>query len=293
MVNELSPDHNIPWHPAFFEAIQMELEAYKDVLEFKYEYQLTTDPLRIDTLIIKKPKDVKIDKNFAQMFRSENICEFKSPGDYLSVKDFYKTMGYAYIYAGTRPEVDISDITLTFVEAKYPRELVKYLTEVRGYAIEEAWPGIYHVSGDFFPIQIIESKKLSQSDNIWLKSLNNSLDFSGLGAIFKASNIKGKNAPIQAYLYAIIQANPHTLKEVTMSDLTVDDVLMEAGYIPRWLEEGREMGREIGREEGREEGREIAKKEDAKNFLALGISPATVATATGLDMETIKQLSEQ
>jgi hypothetical protein len=29
------------------------------------------------------------------------------------------------------------------------------------------------VSGDFFPIQIIEAKGLSQADNIWLKGLNN------------------------------------------------------------------------------------------------------------------------
>jgi hypothetical protein len=49
----------------------------------------------------------------------------------------------------------------------------------------------------------------------------------------------------------------------------------------------------VEREEGREEGREEAKKEDAKNLLALGVSPVTVAKATGLDMETIKGLSAQ
>jgi hypothetical protein len=48
---------------------------------------------------------------------------------------------------------------------------------------------------------------------------------------------------------------------------------------------------EVEREEGREEGREEAKKEDARNLLALGVSPATVAKATGLDMETLKGLS--
>ncbi|MDR2110357.1 MAG: hypothetical protein LBP32_03525, partial [Spirochaetaceae bacterium] len=48
---------------------------------------------------------------------------------------------------------------------------------------------------------------------------------------------------------------------------------------------------EVEREEGREEGREEAKKEDAKNLLALGVSPATVAQATGLDMETVKGLA--
>lgn len=40
--------------------------------------------------------------------------------------------------------------------------------------------------------------------------------------------------------------------------LTFEDVLMEAGFIPKWLEEGREAGREAGKEEA------------AKNLLRLG-----------------------
>jgi hypothetical protein len=45
-----SPE-KIHWHPAFFQAIQLELADYRDILEFKYEYQLTSEPLRVDTLI--------------------------------------------------------------------------------------------------------------------------------------------------------------------------------------------------------------------------------------------------
>jgi len=52
----------IPWHPAFVEALQLELEDYKDVLEFHSELQLTTEPLRIDCVVIKKTKEVKIEK---------------------------------------------------------------------------------------------------------------------------------------------------------------------------------------------------------------------------------------
>ncbi|GHT58181.1 hypothetical protein FACS1894109_11980 [Spirochaetia bacterium] len=281
MANESAPDDKtggIPWHPAFFEAVQLELVAFQDVLEFKYEYQLTTDPLRIDTLIIKKPKNVTIDKNFAQMFRSENICEFKSPGAYLSVKDFYKVMAYANLYTAITPGVEITDITLTFVEAKYPRELIKHLREIRGYSIDEPWPGIHRVRGDFIPIQIVESKKLPETDNMWLKGLNKGLDISSFGRIVKESRKKGKGARLGSYLYAVIQANPETLKEVTMSDLTVEDVLREAGYIPRWLE--------TGREEGREEGQEKV----ARNLLNMGLSIEQIAKAAELDIETVKSL---
>ncbi|MCL2231539.1 MAG: hypothetical protein FWB99_00505, partial [Treponema sp.] len=50
----------IQWHPAFFEAIQMELDEYRHALKFIYDYQLTTGPQRIDVLIIKKIEDIPI-----------------------------------------------------------------------------------------------------------------------------------------------------------------------------------------------------------------------------------------
>ncbi|AEF86288.1 conserved hypothetical protein [Treponema primitia ZAS-2] len=43
----------------------------------------------------------------------------------------------------------------------------------------------------------------------------------------------------------------------------------------------------------REEGREEKAREDAKNLLALGVSPETVAKGVGLDMETVKKLSAE
>jgi hypothetical protein len=51
----------LKWHPAFLQALQRELIDYKDSLQFHYEYQLTTEPLRIDLLVIKKPRDLAIE----------------------------------------------------------------------------------------------------------------------------------------------------------------------------------------------------------------------------------------
>ncbi|MDR3183154.1 MAG: hypothetical protein LBT89_09605, partial [Planctomycetaceae bacterium] len=59
----------IAWHPAFVEAIQMELEEYRDFLEFTAEYQLTSEPLQMDILIVKKEPGVKISKNIGQIFQ--------------------------------------------------------------------------------------------------------------------------------------------------------------------------------------------------------------------------------
>jgi hypothetical protein len=89
----------ILWHPAFVEALRLELEQYEDALEFYPEFQLTTGPLRIDVVIIKKLKDLVIKKNIAAIFKTGNLVEFKSPGDYVAVENFYKVYGYACLYA--------------------------------------------------------------------------------------------------------------------------------------------------------------------------------------------------
>ncbi|MDR0653411.1 MAG: hypothetical protein LBG12_08925 [Synergistaceae bacterium] len=77
----MKEEEKIQWHPAFYEAIQAELVEYRDVLHFEAEHQLTTEPLRIDVLIIRKQPDAVIRKNIAAIFRTINICEFKSPDD--------------------------------------------------------------------------------------------------------------------------------------------------------------------------------------------------------------------
>jgi hypothetical protein len=117
----LSAAGNIHWHVAFYQAIQAELIGYQNVLDFKYEYQLTAEPLRIDTLVILKSPEVRIEKNIGQIFRRINICEYKSPEDHLSVKDFYKVYAYGLLFAALSPDVNLEDLSLTFVGDKYPK----------------------------------------------------------------------------------------------------------------------------------------------------------------------------
>jgi hypothetical protein len=69
----------IKWHTAFVEALQLELEQYQDILEFKPEYQLNDEPLIMDVLVVKKVKDVVIAKNIGAIFKSDNVVEYKSP----------------------------------------------------------------------------------------------------------------------------------------------------------------------------------------------------------------------
>lgn len=112
------------------------------------------------------------------MFRTYNILEYKSPEDYLSIDDFYKVYGYACFYKSDVKKVDsikAGDITISFFSKHYPRKMMKHLEEERHLKIKWQEEGIYHISGDIFPMQLIITSELSKEINFWLKNLTNDL----------------------------------------------------------------------------------------------------------------------
>jgi len=267
-----SETSGISWHPAFIEALQMELDAYRDILEFYPECQLTSEPLRIDCVIIKKKKTVAIGKNIAAMFRTWNLLEYKSPDDYVSVADFYKVYGYACLYASFT-DAAVTDMTLTFIESSHPKKLLRHLREERGYTVAKTQPGIYTVSGDILPIQIIDSRQLSAEENVWLKSLSNRLDMSALSRINSAVDRLDKAARIAAYLDVIVRANAKTIEEaMKMKELPLGIVkaLEETGWIAKAVEQKAEK--------------------IARNMVSLGLPFETIVSATQLDPEKVKVL---
>jgi hypothetical protein len=56
--------------------------------------QLTAEPLKIDVVVIKKARDLVINKNIAVIFREYNLLEYKNPTKHVSIKDFYKVYAY-------------------------------------------------------------------------------------------------------------------------------------------------------------------------------------------------------
>ncbi len=88
----------LSWHPAFGAVLRIELEKELDLLEIVDERQLTKEPLQMDVLVVKKEKDIRLEKNIGRIFKSYNIIEYKSPEDYLSINDFYKVYAYACLY---------------------------------------------------------------------------------------------------------------------------------------------------------------------------------------------------
>jgi hypothetical protein len=286
---------SINWHSAFLEAIQLELQEYKDVLEFLHEFPLTSEPLRIDCVVIKKAKDTIIEKNIAKIFRRVNLLEYKSPDDHILVRNFYKVYAYACLYFFNE-KTPITDMTITFVASSYPKELIKHLEEDRGNTVEETDSGIYNIKGDVFPIQIVDNRKLPPEENLWLRSLSNQLDFSAYLQIDKAARQLVKDSKVQAYLYAIYNANKKIIQEETKMEnfeTPLELLLKEVGYADKWKAEAEAEAE--AKAEAMAEAKTKTKLEEqalsiAKNMLNLGFPFEAVVSATGLDPEKVKTL---
>ena len=163
------------WHDAFFKALQLELHQYLEALEFTYEHQLSKESLIVDVLVIKKEHGIEIEKNIGKIFKAINLFEFKSEKDGLTIDDYNKVMGYGYLYAAfTRTHV--SDITISFAVTVHPRNLLHYLEHDRKFKVAQSEDGIYRIDGDTFPVQILESKELSEEKNLFLKNLRSNLN---------------------------------------------------------------------------------------------------------------------
>lgn len=171
-------ENMLQWHPAFFAGIQTEFAEEAEHLIFENEHTLSTKPMQIDVLVIKKNTKKRLQKNIGRIFRGHNIIEYKSPDDRLNVDDFYKVYGYAYFYksdTGKVDEIRIDDLTVTFVCYHYPRELIKHLEIERQFTLENYEDGIYYICGSILPVQLIIVPRLSEENNLWLHALTNEL----------------------------------------------------------------------------------------------------------------------
>lgn len=245
-------DDKIQWHPAFDAALQIELEAEAEYLEFEPEHLLSKKPMQIDVLV-KNEKDVKIQKNIGRIFRQYNIIEYKSPDDRLNIDDFYKTYGYACLYkseTGAIDEIPATELTITFVCYNYPLKMLQRLEHDKKLIIENIENGIYYLIGDSIPIQLIIIPKLSKESNYWLNNLRNDLKSGGEIRNFIEQYGKKKNSKLyQALADTIMRANWKELKEErkmceALRELFADD-----------LRESREESVLEGRNAGKIEGK--------------------------------------
>jgi hypothetical protein len=168
-------------------------------------------------------------------------------------------------------------MTISFVESRHSQKLLEHLQKERSYTVAENAGGIYTVSGDIMPIQVIESRKLPAEENVWLKSLRARLNHTERDRINTEMARQGKDARIAAYVHVIAKANPGIIQEIFMgkkSSLTFEQALENVGLTAKWEAKG-------------EEHKAFS---IAQNMVHMGLPFETVVSATQLEPEKVKAL---
>lgn len=258
----------LQWHAAFYADIQIELEAEAEFLEFESEHMLSSKPMQLDVLIIKKDKKRQIQKNIGQIFRTYNIVEYKSPEDYLSVDDFFKVYGYTCFYksdTGRVNEIKAEELTISFVCNRYPRELLNFLEQEQHRVIKNVESGIYYISDSQFAIQLIVQKQLSMETNLWLRCLTNDLQEQNRAErLLQAYKERQTDIRYRSVMDLIVRANEERFQVRNMCDALEElmrdriaelEQQAEERGMSRGMAKGLEKGMEKGMAKGMEKGR--------------------------------------
>ena len=243
---------------------------------------MTTEPLRIDTLIIKKPPEIHVKKNIGQIFKRYNVVEYKSPEDSLGVDSYNKAFAYAYLYAYLTG-ADINDTTVTLVASSHPRDLLRYLGSDPKLEAEKISKGIFYIKGERMPVQIVETTPLSKEENLWLSALRRGLEESTIERLINDCRQYGNET--DAYMYAVMQANKEKLKgefKMSIAKILTDD--------PEFVREIEKLGYgDITSAVARE--RTLDKLEFAQKLLKRNRPIDEIVEDTGLSREEVENLS--
>lgn len=289
-------DGKLQWHPAFFAGIQIELEDDADYLIFEEEHLLSKKPMQIDTVIIKKTPNIEIKKSIGHIFKGHNIIEYKSPGDYISINDFYKTYGYACFYQSDTPNVlDINprDITITFVCSHYPKNMINHVTETRKLSVTKYDQGIYHLTGDVFDMQIVIIPELSKKVYYWIQNLRTDLKSGGeIDELINRYDSKKQSTLYQSIVNVIIHANWEEAEvEKKMCEALRELFADELAEMKReGLNQGIQQGIKQGIEQGIEQGQLQQAIRMVKNSMVrLGLSLEEACSLAEISVETYEK----
>ena len=291
----------LQWHSAFTSALRIELEENMDNLLIEEEHLLGKKPMQIDVLIVKKDVGIRIRKNIGRIFRKHNIIEYKSPEDYLSINDFYNVFGYACRYQADTDkvmEIDPEEITITFVAHSYPGKMLEHLKKVWHMHIVKKEGGIYYLTGAAFPIQLVVTKELSDTNNFWLKSIRNDYkEKEEFMELLDRYEMKKESVYYQAVMDIILRANRKVIEEERK---VMCDALRELyeEWVADELEmkrkaavaEGLQQGIKQGIEQGIEQGAELSLLELIAKKLKKHKSPEQIAEDLEEDVSVIERI---
>jgi len=275
-VKKDNPSGKIYWHGAFYAVAEAELIDYKHGIQIENEHLLSKEALQVDVLVIKKESGLQMKKNIGRIFKDRNLIEYKSPADTLTISDYNKVNGYGFLYSAFN-HVEVDDVTITFVVLLLTPKLRAYLTDVRGFSLEEIETGITYVKGDTFTTQIIEQSKLSKFENLFLSNLTENIQREDISKILSAFDEQGTLNIKNRYVQVIAQLKPRAFREaISMNSYTteLEEVLME-------LVEEKGITATI---------KANGMKEVAKKMLRIGEPLEKISLITDLDISVLESL---
>ena len=278
------PD-KIQWHPGFYGAAELELRANVSELKFQTEVELSKKPLRVDLLIVKVPNGTEIENEIGKIFKENNIIEYKSSEDGMSIDDFFKTIGYACLYKSLGNRVNQypeDEITVSMFRETYPVELFSVLKK-SGRTIEEMFPGIYYIKGNLlFETQIVVTSELDEVNHSAFRILSKNAKEEDIRRfITEVNSFKepGDKNNADAVLQVSISANQDLYDELKRRDSVMCKALED--LMQDVVEQREREAADKAREELAKEAAAIMYENDTKIDL--------IATAFKVPVETVEQ----
>ncbi len=255
-------------------------------LYFYSEYNLSRKPLQIDLLIIEKNKNIRIKNQIGHIFRQNNIIEYKSPGDSMSIDDFYKATAYACMYKALGEKVDAvsaNELTISMMRESYPAGMIATLKR-QGIEIEKVYDGIYYLKNFFIPTQIVVTKELSQGLHNSFRVLSRNVDEKDIETFLKdAEGYIGKSekSDADAVLQVSMSANYELYEKVRR-----DNTMCEA--LRRLMRDEIEDALDAAKQEGSAEGHIQAQRETSMALAKMGMAVENIATAVNASIEQVQ-----
>lgn len=243
-------------------------------------------PLQIDLLIIEKNKNIRIKNQIGHIFRQNNIIEYKSPGDSMSIDDFYKAIAYACMYKALGEKVDAvsaNELTISMMRESYPAGMIATLKR-QGIEIEKMYDGIYYLKNFFIPTQIVVTKELSQGLHNSFRVLSRNVDEKDIETFLKdAEGYIGKSekSDADAVLQVSMSANYELYEKVRR-----DNTMCEA--LRRLMKDEIEEALDAAKQEGSVEGHIQAQRETSMALAKMGMAVENIATAVNASIEQVQ-----
>ena len=156
-----------------------------------------------------------------------------SPGDGLTIDDYYKTMACAYLYKGlgrTVDEIPGDELTVTMLRDARPDALFARVRDGGG-TVEEAYPGVYHVGGIFnTPSQVVVTSELDPGLHASLRVLTRRAredDAERFLRMARAFTEPGDRRNADAVLQVSVSASKDVYEELRRRDPAMCEALRE------------------------------------------------------------------